>query len=685
MSGNTGKYTGTSSEEHNSDAMAKDVVPWGYDQDTSTYTKLSVDANGIAKKGLTSTGNTTTTPLTGAATYTGTGEQNDLPHVGVYSFADQAGTLYFDFSVDGTNWHTFPTTGFSCSASIPEYHTAVKLGRYFRVRYVNGASAQSAFRLSTYYGDNFLPSSAPIGFNIADDADAIITKSVISGVGNTTATVTDNKALQVTSPQEGKTAFGEQLVGSLEPEVQLSYTYGINPVLVTSRANQSGSVTNGNSMATCSTGAAANSSGVIRSTKTVHYNPGYGLKARFTAKFTTGVANSEQVIGFGDDGEGFFFGYNGTSFGVLHKYGGIQEIRTLTVTTASTTAENITITLDGNADATVAVTNSGNTTTTANEIAAHDYSDVGRGWTATAVGSTVVFTSWDAGSRTGTYSLSGATTAVGSFAQSVAGVASTDTWIPQASWNGADIFDGNGLTGVTLDPTKLNVFQIALQYLGAGAITFFIEDPDDGEFHLVHTIEYANTYTRPSLDNPNLPFYMAAENTSNTTNISVSSASVGIFNEGNRENIGLRLGVKGNQTLVGTAVETPVVAFRVNEVFNSLRNRSVVKINVISVSVEHTKPCSINFYANPTLTDASWTNVASGVSTLQQDTSATAFSGGTFLFGINLNKVGSDLLDLSLDPQAAVFGPGNVILATCAPNSGNGAEATVSFNITEKQ
>ena len=80
-----------------------------------------------------STVNTTTTPLGAGATFTGTAEQNNSPNVGVSCFSDTDGTLYFDFSVDGTNWRTFPPTGFAVIANIHEFHTAVKLGRYFRI------------------------------------------------------------------------------------------------------------------------------------------------------------------------------------------------------------------------------------------------------------------------------------------------------------------------------------------------------------------------------------------------------------------------------------------------------------------------------------------------------------------------------------------------------------------------
>lgn len=128
---------------------------------------------------LQSSNNTTTTPLGISATYTGTGEQNDYPEVMVSCFADVTGTLYFDFSVNGTDWRTFPTAGFAVAANTHEIHTAVKGPRYFRVRYVNDGTGQTTFQLYTYYG-TFQKLNAPLNQALASDSDALTTKSVIS-------------------------------------------------------------------------------------------------------------------------------------------------------------------------------------------------------------------------------------------------------------------------------------------------------------------------------------------------------------------------------------------------------------------------------------------------------------------------------------------------------------------------
>lgn len=122
----------------------------------------------------TSTLNSTTTALASGGTYTGTADQSDLPHVGVMVKTDQPGTLYFDFSGDGTNWDsTFPVSGFAVAASVSEFHTGVKLGRYFRVRFVNDNDGdQTYLRLFTYFGSHFVPSNAPLNQSIGLDTDA---------------------------------------------------------------------------------------------------------------------------------------------------------------------------------------------------------------------------------------------------------------------------------------------------------------------------------------------------------------------------------------------------------------------------------------------------------------------------------------------------------------------------------
>jgi len=118
-----------------------------------------------------SPGNSTSTPLAGGATFTGTKEYSPLPDVMVTVKADVAGTLYIDFSIDdGANWDT--SIPFTVAAGVGEFHTAVKGPRHCRVRFVNGSSAQSYMRLQTSFGVYRQPNQA--GKSIIQlDVDAI--------------------------------------------------------------------------------------------------------------------------------------------------------------------------------------------------------------------------------------------------------------------------------------------------------------------------------------------------------------------------------------------------------------------------------------------------------------------------------------------------------------------------------
>lgn len=404
--------------------------------------------------------------------------------------------------------------------------------------------------------------------------------------------------------------FGSVHVESLTPVFQTDAVYGINNYEIISTtgnsANPTGATTGTNSGAnnlfTCSTGTTAYSFASIQSRRRLRYRAGQGVVGRFTALWSAPAASSIVVAGLGTAESGFYFGYNGTSFGILHSTGGVREVQTLTITTASTATNNYQVTL---ADTvyTIAATNNGSTVATAYEISRGTYA----GWKAEARGSTVVFLADSAGVKSGTFSLaqSGAgTPAAGSFAETNAGVAATDTWIPQSSWNG-DKLDGTGRTGVTLDKTKGNVFQIDVQYLGFGTVTFKIEAGFDGnnpDFVTVHTLNFPNSRTSTSVNQPSFPFTMAAYSAGSTTDVSVSVASYSGFIEGKRELTGPRMTfTRETSGFVGSTANTYYPLFTItNGLVHShgsvtpRANQSVVY--PISISCSHDDATPVTFY-----------------------------------------------------------------------------------------
>lgn len=120
-----------------------------------------------------------------------------------------------------------------------------------------------------------------------------------------------------------RSAFGEVLVTEPQPEALMMFPYGMNTRIssVTFVATASSSGANG--IVTISADA-ADSAATLFSRRVIRYAPGRGSMAIFTGIFTTGVDASTQTIGaFSTDlQDGFGFGFNGSTFGVVRINGG---------------------------------------------------------------------------------------------------------------------------------------------------------------------------------------------------------------------------------------------------------------------------------------------------------------------------------------------------------------------------
>jgi hypothetical protein len=109
----------------------------------------------VAPKGLVSAGNSTATPLAGAATFTGVAEEvTDFGEVVISMLATSStpassATLFVEHSSDGSNWDL-------SYANKIDHGTPFDLSnplraKFFRVRLVNGSVAMSALRLQCVY------------------------------------------------------------------------------------------------------------------------------------------------------------------------------------------------------------------------------------------------------------------------------------------------------------------------------------------------------------------------------------------------------------------------------------------------------------------------------------------------------------------------------------------------------
>ena len=379
------------------------------------------------------------------------------------------------------------------------------------------------------------------------------------------------------SSPTNSSAFGEFLVVQPTAIIQLQFPYNINTDYVTTSATGAGTVTSSTNFALLQTGASASSSATMLSRQRLHYQASQGCVTMYTALFTTGVANSTQKIGIGNAQDGFFFGFNGTTFGILHR------------------------------------------------------------------------------------------------------VNSVDTWIPQTSWN-QDKFNGSGASGVTLDPTKGNIYKIQYQWFGFGAINFFIENPNTGALVLVHQIQYANANTATSLLNPALQLMAEVINTTNATNVTLKTPSFAGIIEGfvNPDQDTKHSAYSGDAAVTvpnNSPTFNSILTIRNNSTFVGKTNQVVIYLELLCLmNSTVAADVVVTVYLNPTFGAAlTYSSVNADTSVVDFSRTVTTIIAGTGTALMTIYSAGGPTTNfIDLSDYDFLLNPGDILTVAASRISGAG-------------
>ncbi len=245
-------------------------------------------------------------------------------------------------------------------------------------------------------------------------------------------------------------------------------------------------------------------------------------------------------------------------------------------------------------------------------------------------------------------------------------------FIPQALWNIDTLTSTSG--SFTLDPALGNVFQIQFQWLGFGPAEFFVEDPETGAFQLVHRLKYANRHQIPSIFNPTLPLRIFVQNTTNTTDLLISSSSLGGFVEGkDTEQLGIRNSSSGVSVDGPSSIGESVVlaSIRVLETFAGSSNRVEVIPDFTFVNSVGGQEMLFRVVKNATLTGASFEEHSPNKSVVEVDTSlSTTLEDGNELLSIRIAN-DTQLLDMSLFRISLL--PGDTLSVVATKVNGGGS------------
>jgi len=400
-----------------------------------------------------------------------------------------------------------------------------------------------------------------------------------------TSEVINERRMKVSLGNElAHSAFGELQAVQPVPVIQITAQYGLRSEVETVAIG--GTATAVDSKFRVSTGAGAGNISSIASTKLATYRAGQGLLARFTALYTTGVPNSSQVAGLLTSESLIGFGYDGDEFGIVLARGGELEQWEIQITSGAAGSESATVTIDSN-NYSVPLT-AGTPQKNAYEIAISLNAQV-PGYGFSSVGDIVEVLGQLPDLGGGSFAFSSATaTAVLTNIQN--GLIPPETWVPQAQWNIQPDFK--------IDPTKGNVYQVQMQYLGFGGITFFIENPKTARFEPVHIIQYANAHTIPSVSNPIFRVGWGVRNKGNTTDIVTEGASAAMFIEG--ETVVDTSTIGASQTQIGVGpTATAILSLQNRRTYSGTANRAEIIGRSLVLSTDTTKTAKFELVLNP--------------------------------------------------------------------------------------
>lgn len=276
--------------------------------------------------------NSTSTALAAGATFTGIAE--DVSQYASLSVAfyvqplNATGNVLIQFSNTASPFYAVSNTVTAVTSITAGGFTldVITAAQYFRVSYVNDTTPQTSLMIQSIFHPQARIAQATTRYaqTPTDYTDVLNTRSILwgktlgGGVYEPVATNGENSLIVTVA--DPRTAFGSLDVSQDTPTCQVDFIYGINTILTSNSTASGGLVQWYNGMANVATVATVSSSASLRSQRYVRYRPGEGVKGRWTAMFTTGQAGNTQLAGLASDStDGMFWGYNGTSFGIMYR------------------------------------------------------------------------------------------------------------------------------------------------------------------------------------------------------------------------------------------------------------------------------------------------------------------------------------------------------------------------------
>lgn len=192
-----------------------------------------------------------------------------------------------------------------------------------------------------------------------------------------------------------------------------------------------------------------------------------------------------------------------------------------------------------------------------------------------------------------------------------------DTAVPQSQWNGDRMTD--------VDFTRSVILLMDIEWLGVGDVRVgFVHR---GQLRYAHTFSHSGIVSVPYMRTASLPMrYEISQSGAGSGSMNCICSAVD-SEGGIPDEFGLQFEEGSGVTAVATVAETVVLALRPGTSLNSVPFRKTIRIDSFS-AVSTGNTILARLYIATGVSGGSWTNVATNISGMEINRTATSFTGG---------------------------------------------------------
>ena len=252
----------------------------------------------------------------------------------------------------------------------------------------------------------------------------------------------------------------------------------------------------------------------------------------------------------------------------------------------------------------------------------------------------------------------------------------TESWTYQSDWD--NTADAETIPELSFSPQLLNIFQMDLQWLGAGQTRYFINNYYTGGFENVFTDKFTNTATTTHSRNPSMPLFGYTENGATTDDIVVQIPSMSMSLQGEAKPLQVPWGVESPEVAISSGVETVILSIRNKTTYQSIENRIKAILKSVKVATEASaaKPAVIRVYHDCDISGGSWVDVNTADSSMEYNLTG-ARTNGHIVNGDSVAQSGTSNINLSdID---LYLGPGQSLTLTIETNATSDTAAFASW------